>query len=370
MPAPPAPGLRDHLRAIRRMVGVILLILLFTVIYFARDLLLPVVIGLMMALTLSPITRWLGRHGVPPPAAATLIMVLALAALAGGMAAVGTQVGDWADNLPEISAQVRRKLSALFESLARVRDLSDQMGEVAQGTDGMPADRVVVQQPGLLSDAVSGIASIGTSVIAGCILALFLLGAGRTVHEKLIGTFQRLGDKKRALRIAYEIEYHISRYLLTITVINAGLGLLVGIWLWLLGVPYYAAWGIMAFVLNFLPFLGGIIGQILVGTYALVALPGMAPAALAVAGYFCLNAIEGQVVTPWLLGRSLRINTVSVFLAVILWAWLWDVPGALMAVPVLVSVKVACDHIPSLGWLGNLLGPASDPPEAERGSEG
>lgn len=362
--ASPRPVIRDSLAAIRTMLGLVLTIMVFTVIYFARELLLPVVIGLVIALTLSPLVRWLGRRGIPASISATTIIILAVALAALGALLLATQVQGWVDDLPRITWQIRNRLSIVFDSVATAQDISEQVGSVATGGAAQP-ETVVVQQPGLLTNAVSGVASVGTSVLVGLILALLLLGSGRAPYEKLVAVFPRLEDKKRALRIAYDIEARISRYLLSITVINFGLGVTVGLWLWLIGLPYAAAWGLLVMMVNFLPYAGFIVGVALVGTYGVLTLDSTTAIILAPLGYFLINALEGQLVTPYLLGRSLRLNTVSVFLAVILWAWLWDIPGALMAVPVLVSFKVMCDHIPSLAWLGNLLGAtgASDPDE-------
>ena len=147
----------------------------------------------------------------------------------------------------------------------------------------------------------------------------------------------------------------ISRYLLTIAAINAGLGVAVGFAMWALGMPTPLLWGVMAGLLNFLPYIGSVIGIAVVGMVALVHFPTIGAAILVPLAYFACTAVEGQFVTPTIVGRRLRLNTAAVFIAVAFWSFLWSIPGALMAVPILVVVKVLCDNVASLRGLGRFL---------------
>jgi len=157
------------------------------------------------------------------------------------------------------------------------------------------------------------------------------------------------------MAIARDLEHQISRYLAAITVINAGLGLAIGLALWAVGMPNPLLWGIAAFLLNYLPFLGAIAGTLGVGMVALVTFDTAGQALLAPLAYYTLTSIEGQVITPLMLGRQLAINTVAVFVTVMLWVWLWGVPGAFLAVPVLVIVKVLADNLPQMQGFGRFL---------------
>ena len=147
----------------------------------------------------------------------------------------------------------------------------------------------------------------------------------------------------------------MSRYLLTITVINAGLGISVGLYLFALGMPVPYVWGMAAFLLNFLPYIGGVIGAVLVGAYAIATFDSLGYAILAPIGYQILTGIEGQFITPYLVGRRLELNTVAVFLTVVFWGWLWGIAGALVAVPFLVVFKVICENVTALNMIGNFL---------------
>jgi predicted PurR-regulated permease PerM len=161
--------------------------------------------------------------------------------------------------------------------------------------------------------------------------------------------------------MVYDIERRVSHYLLTIALINAGLGICVGIVLTVLGMPYPYIWGIAAFLLNFLPYLGALTGVALVAALSIVTFDSFSYALLPPLAYLTLTTLEGNVVTPMLLGRRLELNTVAVFLTVVLWGWLWGVAGALVAVPFLVVFKVIADNIEGMEVIGNFLGAADAP---------
>lgn len=343
---------------LKRINAAILLLMCFAAIYFARALLLPVVIGLLLALTLSPIVRGARRLGVAPPLTATaLIVSILLTAAAAGYFLSGP-VSQWMAEAPTLGAKLQDRLRDTIQSFEAVQEASEQVEEMTNGDDDV--ERVVVDQPGLLTSAVSNAAAFATSALVGIVLALFLLASSDLFLRKIVQAFPRLKDKKTALKIVLDIERSISRYLLSITLINMGLGVAIAAAMYLIGVPYWYLWGAIAFSLNFLPYLGAVIGTLLVGAYAIVTFPSLEYALLAPAAYLALTSLEGNIVTPYLLGRRLDLNTVAVFLNVMLWGWLWGVPGALMAVPFLVTLKVICDHVSTLKTLGNFLGAHRD----------
>lgn len=359
----------DKTTTTNRLLGAIVILMTLAALYFAKDVVLPAVLGFMLALTLGPWVRWLSRRGVPSPlsAAALIFGVAGLIGLA--VVLLGGSVASWMDEIPRISFELRDKLRGITDSMAAVQDASSQVEDLAKGGDDA-VNTVVLQQPGLLTTAVSSVASFATSMGAGLILALFLLSAGNLFYIKIVESFTRFSDKKRALTVIYEIEKRISRYIVAITAINAALGLAIAFSMYLLDMPYPFAWGAAAFFLNYLPFLGGIVGTLGVGAFAIVHYDSLYYAMLAPIAYQALTALEGQFLTPMLLGARLQLNTVAVFLTVIFWAWLWGIPGALMAVPILVLIKVVCDHVPSLATFGNFLsGRAIEPAALEKPTE-
>lgn len=344
----------DSTTTTNRLLTALVILVTLSALYFAKDVILPAVLGFMLALTLGPWVRWLSRRGVPAPLSAVLL----IAGFAGLIGAIGVLLGgsvaSWFDEFPRISFELRNKLRGLIESVAAVQDASKQVEDLAKGGEDT-VNTVVLQQPGLLTTAVSNLASFATSLVAGLILALFLLSSGNLFYVKIVESFPRFADKRRALTILYEIEKRMSHYIVAITFINAALGVAIAAAMYLLGVPYPFVWGIAAFCLNFLPFLGGIIGTLGVGAFAIVHFDSLYYAMLAPVAYQMLTALEGQFLTPMLVGARLQLNIVAVFLTVIFWAWLWGIPGALMAVPILVLIKVICDHVPAFATFGNFL---------------
>lgn len=344
----------DELAAIRRLLFGILILLTIVALFFARDVLLPIMLGVLLTLTLSPIVRGLGRWGVPAPVVAVvLISGLGLGAFSGAYLMSDT-VTQWVDDAPSMQRRLEVKLTELSASVEKVKEASEKVEKLGE-SDNEP-ERVVVQEASYLEMAVKSLAAAGSSLIAAMILALFLLASGDLFYAKLVTSFDRLRDKKKALRVVYDVERRISRYLFTVSVINLGLGLAVGVTMHLIGVPYPYIWGALAFGLNYLPFIGLAVGTGLVAVYSIVSFDSIPYALLAPAAYLGLGSLEGQVITPTIVGRRLELNTVSVLITVVFWTWLWGVAGALMAVPILVLVKVICDNVERFSPFSNFLG--------------
>lgn len=356
-----------HLGAIRRLLELILLTLLVIGLYFAKEVVLPLLMGGILALTLSPTVRTLQRMGIAPPVTA-VALILSLGLVVGGGAFVASgPVSAWVDQAPQLGARLKAKFVALTSSVDAMRSATAQVDNLASPAADGSVQRVSIQSPGLLNSAVSNAASVLSTILVMLVLALFLLASGDMFYVKLIETFPKFGDKKRALRIVYGIERSISRYLLTVTLINAGLGLVVGIAMGLTGMPQALVWAAAAFLFNFLPYVGPVIGIGLSAAVAAVTFPGLSHALLVPALYGGAALVEGQFVTPILLGRRMQLNTVAMFVTLVFWGWLWGIAGALMAMPFLVCLKVICDNVDPLRTLGNFLSSAADPgggPEA------
>ncbi|RYG56437.1 AI-2E family transporter, partial [bacterium] len=215
--------------------------------------------------------------------------------------------------------------------------------------------KVVVAQPGILSRAAGSLLSAGTTLAITFVLSLFLLASGTLFYQKIIQLFPNLSDKKKVLKVIYNIQAEISRYLFTITVINVAVGTVVGVGMWLLGIPNPLVWGVASAVLNYLPYIGALIAITAVGIISVVTFENTLYGLIAPAFILVVHIIEGQFLTPMLLGRRLELNAVFVFISISFWSWLWGFVGALMAVPILVIIKVACDNFESLHPIGNFL---------------
>ena len=363
--APPAPEAAAApseatalARSTNRLLWAIALILVGASFYTAAAFFMPLVLSLLLALTLSPLVRFMPRRGMWEGLAAGIVMLVLSLGIGGTFAALSTPFFTLVEDAPQITARVRDRFEELRQPIDTVTEVADQVDDATGGGEGV--QQVIVQQPGILSQVAGSAVSIVTTTVIVVVLTLFLLASGDHFSEQIVKSFTTLKDKKRALRTVRDIEGEISRYLLTITIINAGLGVAVAAAMWVLGMPTPFLFGVMAALINFLPYIGSVIGICIVGMVALVTLPTIAAALLPPLSYFACTAVEGQFVTPTVVGRRLRINTVAVFVAVAFWSFLWSIPGALMAVPILVFLKVLCDNVEGLRGLGRFLSAEAD----------
>lgn len=352
---------RRSLRPIKVAVVGIFAVHVLGVMYFASSFLLPVLLALLLALILSPTVRFVRRRGIPEPVTAVVLVVTLASSLAVGAYVLSGPVTTWVSDAPSIMQQVEHKLYELRRPMQKVKEATEQVNNLANAKDPT-VQEVVVKEPGLLANMANDAPELLGGIGLMMVLLLFLLASGDMFHEKLVKALPTFADKKRALRIARDVERDVSGYLFTITLINMGLGVAVGLAMYAIGLPNPILWGAMAAIVNFVPYLGALVGMVLVSLVALVSLDTLGHALLAPALYFACTSLEGQVITPALVGRRLRVNSVAVFFAIAFWGWLWGVVGILMAVPILIVIKVLADHIDGLHGVAEFLGPRDDRP--------
>ncbi|KAF0676442.1 AI-2E family transporter [Profundibacterium mesophilum] len=357
----------------------VFLILAIDALATARAFLLPVLLALLLALVFSPLRRSMERLGVNSAISAFLITVTLLVGMGGLGLGLMAPISRWVDDAPRISREFETKLRDLRGAAAGMMNAAEQVEKITSGESTTeatevgrpiegpkPPEKVVVKEPGAASTLVWATPQIVGQVLFTLTLLFFLLVSGDMFYEKLVHVIPKFKDKRRAIRIARDIERQLSRYLLTITVINAGLGVGIAIAMTIIGMPSPLLFGVIAFLLNFVPYLGAIMGVALSFGVGVVSFDTVQHALIASGLYLSLTTIEGQFVTPYFVGRSLRLNTVMVFLSVTFWAWLWSIVGMLLATPLLVLVKTLCDHIPSLHNIGSFLSGRGE----ERNEEG
>ncbi|TIS60063.1 MAG: AI-2E family transporter [Mesorhizobium sp.] len=336
------------------LVGIFILLAVYAL-YFGRSFFMPVILAFLLALTLTPIVRFLRKHGVPDALSATFLVLLSVIFVASAGYLLSGPVIDLINNTSSIGLQLTERLAQLKQPFERIMQISHQLEALTETSQEPGVQRVAVAQSGILSSAASNILSAGTSITIVFVLSLFLLASGTMFYEKIVQSFSSLTEKKRALRVVYDVEREISHYLLTVAAINTGLGTVIGLGLWGLGMPNPLVWGAAAALLNFLPYVGALTTILLVTVIALISFDTVPYALLAPAFVLLCDIVEGQFVTPMVVGRRLEINAVAIFIAIAFWSWLWGFVGALMAVPLLVVIKVFCDHFDGLRHVGNFL---------------
>ena len=317
--------------------------------YVASEIVLPLVLAIVLKLLLQPLVRLLERGRIPRAAGAILSVLLVLAAFGGSVSLLAGPATAWAGKLPEAIPKLRDSLSFLRQPIDAAQHMMQQLG--ADTAAATPS----VKPSTLVGAVLSGSASATSGLFTTLLILFYLLVSGETFLRRLVEILPRFRDKRSAVELAADIEKNVSLYLLTVSCINAFVGIATGGVMWLCGVENPVLWGAVAFMLNFVPILGPMAGIVVFLMAAILSLGVSWWAVLPVGLYLGIHIIEGEIFTPMLLARRFTINPVAVILALIFWYWMWGVAGAVLAVPMLAVTKIICDDLRPLRALGHLL---------------
>lgn len=365
----------------------VFLILLFHFVTAASAFLMPVSLGILLFFVFVPFRRLMDRLGIGATVTAAIVTLgmVALVAVLGFF--ISGPLSDIVDDSDQIADRLELRLDSLRESFKPLEKAAAKIEEMAGGNDepttpppaatdaaaevvappeGEQPIRVKVdtEQVSTLQAVMSAGPSVMGQIVFTLFLLFFLLASGDLMYLKIVQSFDTLREKRAAYMALREIESALGSYLGAITLINAGLAICVGIAMWIWGMPQPLLWGVAAFILNFIPYIGAVTGVAASFVVALISFPDLYTPFMVALTYLGLTSIEGQLVTPYFVSRRLQLNTVVVFITVALWAWLWSVLGMVVAVPMLVVMKVLADHIPGLEKFGNFLA-GEDPPALE-----
>ena len=320
-----------------------------SVLYVASEIVLPLVLAIVLKLLLQPLVRLLERCRIPRAAGAILSVLLVLAAFGGSFSLLAGPATAWAGKLPEAIPKLRDSLSFLHQPIDAAQHMMQQLG--ADTAAATPS----VKPSTLVGAVLSGSASATSGLFTTLLILFYLLVSGETFLRRLVEILPRFGAKRSAVELAADIEKNVSLYLLTVSCINAFVGLATGGVMWLCGVENPLLWGAVAFMLNFVPILGPMAGIVVFLMASILSLGVSWWAVLPVGLYLGIHIVEGEIFTPMLLARRFTINPVAVILALIFWYWMWGVAGAVLAVPLLAVTKIICDDLRPLRALGHLL---------------
>ncbi|RJE80766.1 AI-2E family transporter [Paracoccus sp. JM45] len=343
----------------------IFLVLAFSALAAGRDFLMPVTMAILLFFVFTPFRRFARRRGIPDAVTALIVTVSIMLAVAVLAYAASGPISRAMNNMPIISQQLEAKFDSVRDSISDLRDAAQRIDEAQQvGPEDDSSTAIKVEESGstTLGTVVKSAPLLLGQTFFTLILLFFMIASGDLLYLKIVQSFDRMRDKRGAYLALREIEDSLGNYLGAITIINAGLGLVIGLAMFAWGMPGALLFGMGAFVLNFIPYLGAITGVAISGLVALVVMPGLFWPGMVALTYLGLTSLEGQIITPYFVSRRLQMNTVVVFLAVALWAWLWSVLGMVIAVPVLVVLRVLADHVPGWEKFGNFL--AGDEPPA------
>ncbi|MDX1293430.1 MAG: AI-2E family transporter [Hyphomonas sp.] len=332
-------------------------ILVLGALSLAQGVFVPIISAFVLALTFSPVRRALGRLGIPSGVAAGIIMTSLLTVFGVLFYFISEALQAYLSDAPTFAEEVRMELGGLFGTIEPVLKAGDQIDALAnQGQQ----QTVTIREPGFVRVMTQATPAVMGQLIVTLTLSFFLIASGDMFYEKLVQVMPKLKDKRRALAAARTIENQLSTYLFTITAINAVLGVIIGLVMWVLGMPNPLLFGLGAFLLNYIPYIGSIGGIVVTLVTGLVTYDNTLQAVVPALCYWLINTVEGQFLTPVLVGRRLKLNAVVVFISFALWAWVWSFMGMLLSTPLLLMAKVVSDNVGGLEAFGKFLGDRDD----------
>jgi predicted PurR-regulated permease PerM len=334
--------------------GLFILAIFYTL-YFAADFVLPVALALLMSLLLLPLVSLLSKARIPEAIGSGVSIVVLVLVLAGLASLIYQPANSFLQDFPHHMRQIQERLTLLSSSLKQAGHTSEQVEEL-MGAKQNSATVVTLKGPGVIQGLFSQTPIFSAKLIVVVILAYFLLAHREAFLLKAVKAVPTFQDKRRVVDIAREIQTSIAKYLVSVTLLNLGLGAGVGLAVGLLGLANPLMWGVAAFLLNYVPFVGAVCGIGLIGIASLIQFDNLWYACLSPLCYLVLNVLESNFVTPQFLGKWMTLNPVAIFLSFLFWGWLWGVAGMLLAVPILAIVKIFCDRVDSLTQLGEFLG--------------
>ncbi len=309
----------------------------------AESLLIPFLLALFLAIICSPALVWLQRRRVPTFLAVVLVMVGLLAVLAGVGALVGGSVNDFIDSIPSYQARIE----SLGQSWAALLERMNLHLPSLHAMDYFNPSGLM----GLLGTGLKGLASTLSNTVMIILTMVFMLFEATVIPVKLQVAF---GVQEKTGRQLRRVVNQVQRYLAIKTLVSLGTGGAIAAWTAILGVDFPLVWGLLAFLLNYIPNIGSIIAAVPAVLFALVQL-GVGEALLVAIGYVVVNTVLGNIVEPNLMGRTLGLSTLVVFLSLVFWGWLWGPVGMLLSVPLTMIIKILLENSEDLRWVAVLL---------------
>jgi predicted PurR-regulated permease PerM len=334
--------------------GGLFVLALLAAAYVASEIVLPLVFAIILKLLLQPAMRILERLQVPRILAALLLILTLFGTIVGLGTAISGPAGSWAAKLPEGIPRLQERLSFMQGPIDTLQQFLQQV-ENFGATGPAPNAAASAGGPTLLTKLFTGTRNFASGFFTTVLFLFFLLVSGDIFLHRLVEILPRFSGKRQVVEISQQIESDISAYLVTITIMNAAVGIVMALAMWLTGVGDPVLWGTVAFLLNYVPILGTALGVLIFLLAGLLTVETLWQALLPAGLYLGLHLIEGQTVTPMLLARRFTLNPVLVIISLVFWFWMWGIPGAILSVPMLAITKIICDRLRALAAFGHFL---------------
>lgn len=337
--------------------GTIAGVLVLYTLCLASTVAIPLVLASMLNLVLTPVVLALARIKIPAPLGAGLVVLVVLLVLGLGVLTLAQPAGEWLRRLPHVVDQLADRLDFVQVPARQLKEVEEALSNLGAAAPDSAAQVVVMPRTTTLRDLLLNETSrfvIGAAMTL--VLLYFMLAMGDKFLRRLVAALPDFRTKKQAVEIAHQLQSDMSDYLLTVSAINVAFGAIVAGAMLATGMPNPLLWGVMAGILNYVPFLGHTVSAVVIAVVALLSFPDLGAALIPAGLFIVIAALEGNVITPMILARRLTLNPVAVVAALLIWGWMWGIVGLLLAVPLLVVVKIACDKIEPLHPVGEFLG--------------
>jgi predicted PurR-regulated permease PerM len=363
-PAGSAPETEEAVEQLGRTInvqtvflGIIAGVLVLYTLYLSSTVAIPLVLACMFNLVLTPVVLALTRIRIPPPVGAGLVVFVMLLVVAIGALTLAQPASEWLRRLPNIIDQLADRLHFVQVPAQQLKEAEEALTNLGAAAPDTATQVVVMPRTTTLRELLLNETS-RFAIGAATTLALlyFMLAMGDKFLRHLVAALPDFRTKKQAVEIAHQLQSDMSHYLLTVSVINVAFGAIVAAAMFAAGMPNPLLWGVMAGILNYVPFLGHTVSAIVIAVVALLSFPEVGTALIPLGLFIVIAALEGNVITPMILARRLTLNPVAVVAALLIWGWMWGIVGMLLAVPLLVVAKIACDKIEPLHPVGEFLG--------------
>jgi predicted PurR-regulated permease PerM len=323
--------------------------------YVASSIILPVVLALVLNLLLQPAVRLLGPVHVPRAVGALLTVFLVIGALVGLVAALSVPAASWAERLPEGIPRLEAHLEVIKGPIQALQKIIQQAEQAADAPPGRGSIVSVRRDLGITGALFAGTRSVLDGLFTTVLVLYFLLVAGNIFLRRIVEILPTFSNKRQAVDISQQIQEDISAYLVTITAMNATVGVATAVAMYLCGLGDPLLWGTTAFLLNYIPIIGPLLGVCIFVLVGLLSFESLWSALLPPAIYLGIHLVEGETLTPMLLARRFTLNPVLIILSLVFWFWMWGVLGAILAVPMLAILKIISDRLRPLKALGHFL---------------
>jgi predicted PurR-regulated permease PerM len=333
--------------------GGLFLLAMLAIAYVASEIVLPLIFAIVLKLLLQPVMRLLERLHVPRILAALLLILALFGTIVGLGTAISGPAGTWAAKLPEGIPRLQERLSFMREPIDTLQRFLQQVEDF--GRTGSTPPVVSAEGPTLLTKLFTGTRNFVSGLFTTVLFLFFLLLSGDIFLQRLVEIMPRFSSKRQVVEISQQIEGDISAYLITITIMNAAIGVAMALVMWLTGVGDPILWGTVAFLLNYVPILGTALGVLIFLLAGLLTSDALWLALLPAGLYLGLHLIEGETITPMLLAKRFTLNPVLIIISLVFWFWMWGIPGAILSVPMLAITKIICDRVRPLAAFGHFL---------------